>query len=149
MSFSLSARSVESFKSEARALREDRAARGEHLSHAASLETVARTHGYRDWNTARASLPQSLTPPVQVGERVAGRYLSQPFSGVVVGLSVIDPGRYYNVQIQFDEPVDVVKFDSFSAFRSRINARIDVYGRSPEHTSDGQPHLRLDLKDRR
>lgn len=146
MVMSLSARSVESFKSEARVLREDRAAKGEPLSQSQALEAVAREHGYRDWNTARADLPEHLRPTLQVGQRVSGHYLSQPFEGVVLGLAMLGAGKYFRVKIRFDEPVDVVKFDSFSAFRQQVQVKVDAYGRSPDHTSDGKPHLQLDLR---
>ncbi len=41
------------------------------------------------------------------------------------------------------EPVDVVTFDSFSNFRSRVRKAVDAYGRSFDKTSDGEPHLVL------
>ena len=44
---------------------------------------------------------------------------------------------------QFDEPVDVVTWDSFSAFRRRVSCTIDRRGRTAERTSDGRPHMEL------
>ena len=88
MSFSLDTPSIQTLKSEARALRETRAAAGTPLPHAAALEQVARAHGYRDWNTARASLPEQQVTPFQVGGRVQGTYLEQPFTGVLIGETI-------------------------------------------------------------
>jgi len=46
--------------------------------------------------------------------------------------------------LQFDTPVDVVQFDSFSSFRSRVHGFVGPDGRSPRKTSDGVPHLVID-----
>ena len=46
--------------------------------------------------------------------------------------------------LHFDEPVDVVTFDSFSAFRQRVNCTVDETGRTAETTSNGRPHLELE-----
>ena len=57
MPFSLDTPTATSLKSEARLLRQEREKAGTPLSHGAALEAIAHQHGYRDWNTARASLP--------------------------------------------------------------------------------------------
>lgn len=141
--FSLDTPSISTLKSEAKALREERARSGEALTHAAALEEIARRHGYRDWNTARASLPERIPVPVQVGSRVSGTYLKQPFVGTVLALAVLPDMAHFKVTVKFDDPVDVVTFESFSAFRQRVTATVDVHGVSPARTSDGQPHMRL------
>jgi hypothetical protein len=141
--FSLDAPSASTLKSEARALREEGARAGQPLSQGAALEAVAHAHGYRDWNTARAALPDRIAAPVQVGSRVAGTYLRQPFTGTVLAVAVLPDLARYRVTVHFDEPVDVVAFDSFSAFRQRVTATLDVHGVSPARTSDGEPHMRL------
>ena len=69
-------------------LREERVAAGAPLTHGAALEEVARRHGYRDWNTAAAALPERFVTPVQVGQRVKGTYLGKPFTGLVIGLQL-------------------------------------------------------------
>lgn len=145
MTYSLFPPSVPGLKAEARALREERAEKGQPISHAAALEVIARSHGYRDWNTARAALPDTLSCPVTVGEDVSGHYLGQAFTGRVLALAALTDAQLYSVTIEFDEPVDVVTFESFSAFRKRINARIDPYGKSPARTGNGRPHLELDI----
>lgn len=141
MSFSLDTPSAASLKAEARLLREERSAAGTPLSHGAALEQVARRHGYRDWNTAVAALPERFATPVQVGQRVKGSYLSQPFIGTVIGLELTPP--YFKVTVRFDQPVNVSKFASMVHHRQRVTATIDLRGISVAATSDGEPHLRI------
>lgn len=141
MSFSLDTPSAASLKAEARVLRGERASSGTPLSHGAALEEVARRHGYRDWNTAVAALPERFVTPVQVGQRVKGSYLGNPFVGLVIGLELVPP--YYRVTVKFDQPVNVSKFASMVHHRQRVTATIDVRGISPAATSDGEPHMRL------
>lgn len=143
MAFSLDTPSAATLKAEARALREERAQVGATISHSAALEEVARRHGYRDWNTARAALPERIASPVQVGDRVAGTYLSQPFAGMVIGVKLVGNAAPYEVTVKFDEPVDVVKSELFSAFRQRVTSTVDLRGISLAKTSDGEPHMRL------
>jgi len=143
MSFSLDTPSAQTLKSEAKALRETRAKAGETLSHGAALEAVAKAHGYRDWNTARAIVPDRVVVPFQVGMRVAGTYLSCPFKGMLIGVQLLGDMRHYTVVIKFDEPVNVTPNLSFANFRHRVTATVDIHGVSPSQTSNGQPHMRL------
>jgi hypothetical protein len=143
MSFSLDTPSVQTLKSEARALREERARVGEQLSHGAALEIVAKTHGYRDWNTARAILPERVQTPVQVGERVKGIYLGQNFRGMVIGVQLLGDMQHYEVTVKFDEPVDVVTSELFSAFRQRVRSTVDIHGVSKARLGNGQPQMQL------
>jgi hypothetical protein len=143
MAYSLDTPSATTLKAEARALREERAQAGTTISHSAALEAVARRHGYRDWNTARAALPERIASPVQVGDRVAGTYLSQPVAGMVIGVKLVGKAAPYEVTVKFDEPVDVVRSELFSAFRQRVTATVDLRGVSLAKTSDGEPHMRL------
>ena len=149
MPYSLSPMSPETLKAEARVLREVRANEGVAITHSQALEQTAKAHGYRDWNTAVASLPQPVACPVALGDHVSGTYLKQRFTGRVIATSIMPGESLYKITIEFDEPVDVVTFDSFSAFRKRVTARVDAYGVSPEATSDGQPHMRLDRPEKR
>lgn len=131
----------EQAKLRAQAIRAEHAARNITISHSAALERVAVELGYRDWNTASARLSNLPEIPLQVGDRVAGNYLKQPFSGRVLGVREVYGGGSFEVTLQFDTPVDVVAFDSFSAFRSRVTATIGADGISASKTSDGHPHL--------
>lgn len=133
----------EQAKLRARAIRDEYALRGTAISHSQALEKVAAELGYRDWNTASARLSNLPEVPLQVGDRVAGSYLKQPFAGRVLGVREVYGGGSYEVTLQFDTPVDVVTFDSFSAFRSRVTATIGADGVSAARTSDGRPHLEI------
>jgi hypothetical protein len=126
MSFSLDPVSAQTLKSEAKALREERARRGEPLSHGAALEAIARAHGYRDWNTARASVPDRVAVPWQVGQRVSGLYLEQPFTGILLGVQLLSDMRSYTVTVQFDQPVNVTPAFMFAALRHRVVSTIDI-----------------------
>jgi hypothetical protein len=143
MSFSLDTPSALTLKSEAKALRQERAKSGQPMTQGAALEAVAKAHGYRDWNTARAMLPERVASPVQVGARVKGTYLGQPFKGLVIGVQLLSDMAHYQVTIKFDDPVDVVTSQLFSAFRQRVTSTLDINGVSPARTGDGQPQMRL------
>jgi len=143
MAFSLDIASATTLKAEARALREEHARAGNPISHGAALELVAKAHGYRDWNTARALLPERVAAPVQVGSRVKGTYLGHPFRGLVIGVTLLSDMQHYQVTVKFDDPVDVVKSQHFSALRQRVTATVDIRGISPATTGDGEPHMRI------
>lgn len=130
-------------KSEAKALRAAKADAGVTLSHSASLELIAKSYGFRDWNTCKSKLPD-LAQGLAVGTRVSGRYLSQPFDATVVRSQARGQGWTY-VALDLDVPVDVVRFDSFSNLRKRVTAVIGPNGHTREHTSDGQPQMVLDV----
>ena len=130
-------------KRRAFALRDELKSMGTPISHAEALEKVAAELGYRDWNTASARLSNEPDRPLQVGDRVAGRYLKKPFAGRVLAVREVFGGQGYEVTIHFDEPVDVVEFESFSAFRQRVNGTVSKDGVSWTKTSDGEPHLRV------
>ncbi|MGE4325779.1 MAG: glyoxalase superfamily protein [Pseudodonghicola sp.] len=136
---------IAGFKARAKSLRAKLAAQGTEISHSQALELVAHQEGARDWNTLRAlaSRPARDTNarPLAVGDRVTGRYLGQPFTGRVHGLSHSPYSPHMRITLHFDTPVDVVRFDSFSAFRQRVTATIDENGHSPQKTSDGVPQL--------
>lgn len=141
MSFSLDTPSAQTLKSEAKELRQQRAALGETLSHGAALEHVARAHGYRDWNTARAALPERVAVPFQVGQRVKGLYLDQPFTGMLIGVQLLGNMQSYTVTIQFDEPVNVTPTFMFAAYRHRVVSTIDMHGTSLAIRGNGNPQL--------
>lgn len=144
MSFSLDTPSTTTLKSEARALREERAAAGTAISHGAALEEVARRHGYRDWNTASAAVPERVVSPLQVGQRAKGHYLGRPFTGLVLGVHLLADMRHYEVTVKLDKPVDVSRSKLLGPIlRHRLRATVDLRGISPAQTSDGEPHMRI------
>jgi len=135
--------SLEELKAQAKRLRGTLAAQQKPVSHSEALELVAKQMGYRDWNTLHASIGnRPAPPPVALGDRVRGTYLGQPFDGDVIGVQSLSGGRL-RVTLEFDDPVDVVKFNSFSAYRRRVSATVNSDGRTTEKTSDGAPQLEL------
>lgn len=130
-------------KTEARNWRAAQAGEGNVVTHSQALEMVSRFHGFRDWNTANAVLPDTRAPLFAVGQRVAGTYLKQAFEGTIIGVAALSTSDLFRLTIQFDEPVDVVTFESFSAFRHRVDTTVNREGVSPSRTSDGQPHMTL------
>ena len=143
MSYSLDTPSIQTLKSEAKALRDERNRAGTPLGQGQALEQIAKRHGFRDWNTASAALPERIAVPVQVGQRVAGTYLSRPFAGLVVGMQLLADMQHYEVTVKFDHPVNVSKFASMVHNRQRVRATVGLDGVSPARTSDGEPHMRV------
>lgn len=129
-------------KAQAKRLRSQLRDTGVEITHSRSLELLARQHGVRDWNTLVAGIGNALR--LRVGDRVTGRYIGQPFAGVVKSLTAMDDGEHRRVTLHFDAPVDVVRFDSFSSLRQRVSGLIGPDGRSPQRTSDGVPQLVID-----
>ncbi len=111
------------------------------ISHGRALEIIAKSFGMRDWNTLRAARPQL---DLRVNQRVTGSYLGNRFRGRVLSVTDLPDGNW-RVNVAFDTPIDVVKFDSFSNFRTRANKAVDHKGVSIDRTSDGVPHMILDL----
>ena len=130
-------------KAQAKALRTALGNDGDFITHSESLELIAHQLGYRDWNTLHAAVGNRPTEPFQVGIRVSGLYLGQSFTGEILSVRKLADGHRYDVTIDFDEPVDVVKSEHFSGFRKRVKARLNAQGVSDNQTSDGQPHMAL------
>jgi len=137
--------SREAIKAQAKRLRASLAAEGNFLSHSETLELIARQHAFRDWNTMSAAMGNRPCQPLVLGQTVTGLYLGQPFKAVVIALAQLNDGARYRITLNLDEPVDVVTFESFSAFRKRINATIGRDGSSWEKTSNGLPQLTIKL----
>ncbi|ASY70499.1 glyoxalase superfamily protein [Sinorhizobium fredii] len=138
--------SLDILKDQAKHLRALLAAAGNEIGHSKSLELIAAQYGYRDWNTLHAAAGNRPPfNPWMLGVRVRGHYLGQPFAGEILSAQALTakPG-HYRLTFKFDEPVDVVTFESFSAFRQRVTAIVDENGRTVERTSNGRPHLELE-----
>lgn len=132
-------------KSQAKALRAALQAGGTPVSHAQALELVACQHGAKDWNTLHARLSLgNARPQLSYGDRVWGQFLGQPFTGAILGIS--GPSTHREIEIRFDSPVDVVRFESFSNLRTRVRAVINEMGQSHRRTSDGAPQLIVELE---
>ncbi|MEM8732159.1 MAG: glyoxalase superfamily protein [Pseudomonadota bacterium] len=131
-------------KDMARRLRVELTEKGTPIGHAKALELVARNHGFRDWNTMSAAIGKGVPEAWNAGKRVSGRYLGQRFDAVVVAVSTLRPG-WHRIELDLDEAVDVITFDGLSNFRKRIRGVIGPKGHALEKTSDGQPHLQIDV----
>lgn len=156
MSFSLDTPTALTLKSEAKALREARAECGEAITHGAALEEIAKKHGYRDWNTAKAALPDGVSAPTQtdhrsnrpvvpfqVGQRVKGLYLEQPFAGQIIGVQMSGNAQTFTITMQFDEPVNVTPTFMFEVLRHRVTATVDEHGFSTTKRGNGQPQMQI------
>ncbi|MET3598199.1 glyoxalase superfamily protein [Martelella mangrovi] len=137
--------SLEAVKDQAKRLRAHLDREGEAITHSRALELIAAQYGFRDWNTLHARIGNR--PPLNpwlLGSRVSGTYLGHAFNAEIISVKAFSnkPG-HYRLTLKFDDAVDVVTFDSFSAFRRRINCTVDETGRSPAKTSDGRPHVEL------
>lgn len=138
--------SLKELKQQARRLRSEIADGSAPISHSKSLEMVAHQRGFKDWNTLHASA--SNRPAIEalsLGETVKGRYLGQQFQGELVGVRALKLGQHYHVSIQLKEAIDVVTFESFSNFKKRLRCTVDQSGVSPAKTSNGEPHMVLEL----
>lgn len=137
--------SLDELKAEAKRLRAKLAESGKPLGHSEALETVARMHGYRDWNTIYAAIGNRPPgPPVTVGQIVSGLYLDKPFRGEVISVAAQGDGRF-RVSLQFEAPVNVSAFESFEVLRRRVNANITREGVSLEKISTGAPQMKITL----
>ncbi|MEO1138612.1 MAG: glyoxalase superfamily protein [Pseudomonadota bacterium] len=136
--------SRDALKMQARRLRDALAQCGTAISHSKALEHLAHQWGYRDWNTLSAALDDAPAPHWFVGQSVSGAYLGHDFDGHVK--SVRATGRdHTQLTLVFDHPIDVVASDRFSAFRRQVNCTVDCAGRTHEKTSDGRPHVVLNV----
>ena len=137
--------SADALKDQAKRLRSTLAQDGTTITHSKSLELIAKQYGFRDWNTLFAATGNE-TPKLELvpGTKISGHYLGQAFTGELLAVQALtsSPGRH-KITVHFDEPVDVVTFDSFSAFRSRVTATVDETGKTWEKTSNGRPQMEL------
>lgn len=135
---------LDELKTQAKRLRATLQSQGTIISHSKALELLSHQHGYKDWNTMHAVIGNRPPPDrLNLGDRVHGHYLGQPFKGEVLGVQTGATPERLRVTFLFDEAVDVVKFDSFSAFRKRVSCTIGRSGSTAETTSDGCPQLSL------
>ena len=137
---------LENLKQQAKRLRAQISGDAKPISHSQSLELLAHQYGYKNWNILHAACGnQPLGPPVTLGARVSGRYLGQPFVGEVIAVAALGQQDQFRITVNFEEPVDVIKFEGWSAMRRRVSSQISRQGCSPQHTSNGAPIMELDL----
>jgi|TARA_R110002012_G_scaffold133219_2_gene286400 hypothetical protein len=120
---------VDALKAQAKRLRTALASRDMMVSHAGSLELMAQSYGFRNWNTALAMTRRnSIEISIEnlgIGKRFAGSYLGHAVSGKILGVTRTPVGGVYRIEVHLDHPVDVVASKHFSGFRQRIAARIN------------------------
>ncbi|WP_417587958.1 glyoxalase superfamily protein [Pararhodobacter oceanensis] len=139
----MSLQSVKDAKSQAKILRKALSAQGTSITHAQALELIAQQNGARDWNTLQAKLSRSEPQAFHLNDQVRGQYLGQAFTGRIVALSKLGPNT--QLSLRLEAPVDAVQFESFSNLRRHIKGVVAPDGRSPRKTSDGTPHLIIDI----
>lgn len=137
--------SLDELKQQAKALRRSLENSGQIISHSQSLETIAHQYGLHDWNTLHAALGNRPPTPLRVGQHVSGAYLGKECAGEIIALREIGDGQYFRVTIRFDAPVDIIEFESWSSYRTQINATVDRHGCTAEKTSNGKHQLKLNL----
>lgn len=130
-------------KAQAKRLRIAFTAAGKPCSHAQALEAIAHQWGARDWNTLSAQAPDAKELVFRTGQRLSGHYLGHPFAGTVKAVRAMASGQH-GLTLRFDEAIDVVTSQQFSAFRRQVDCVVNAKGRSAHKTSDGQPHVVLD-----
>lgn len=143
MSVQSSLPDLEALKTQAKRLRHSLEAEGNFISHSEALELIARQYGYRDWNTIHSAAENRPSEPFRVGTSVSGHYLGQAFIGEILAVRKLASGARYQLTLDLAQPVDVVSFESFSAFRKRVTGTVNADGVSDARTSNGRPHLEL------
>ena len=139
---------TEQFKAQAKRLRKALAARDVSISHAGSLELLAQSHGYRDWNTAVAMARRNIPTNVSdlgIGKGFAGSYLGHAVTGVIRSLTTTPTPGVFRVEVHLDHPVDVVTSKRFSGLRQRIAARINEQCEPVLTNGMAGPGLSIDL----
>jgi Glyoxalase superfamily protein len=134
--------SVFVLKSEAKQYRQQVQRSGAAISYSAALEHVAKRHGFYDWNTASAALAKNDCR-LFLGQRVSGRYLGHEFKGNLLSLHMIS-AEETRVEIEFDTPIDAVRFSSFSVLSKRVRGTVRQNGTSIARISTGEAHLVID-----
>lgn len=133
-------------KARAARLRAAAEAAGRPMGQSTALETLARASGCRDWSSLSiraASAPDAAV--LRRGDHVAGAYLRQWFTGEIRAIDAAANGSDFRISLRFDQPVDVIPFESMSNLRQNVTIDIGPDGVSPDRTSDGSPHLVLEL----
>ena len=139
---------TDTLKAQAKRLRKALAARDVSISHTGSLELLAQSHGYRDWNTAVAMARRNIPTNVSdlgIGKRFAGSYLGHAVTGLIRSITATATPGVFRVEVHLDEPVDVVASKRFTGFRQRIGARINEHCEPVLTNGMAGPGLSIDL----
>ncbi len=127
-------------------LRAKRLRDGTEMTHSQALEALAHQAGLRDWNTLVAkAAPKPTMQWLKQGDMVAGRYLGQPFVATLHRLQSSFAGGVHGVVLRFSEPLEITPGSLLGHTRRQIHMEINDDGISDNVTSDGQPHLVIEL----
>ncbi len=138
--------SLDQLKLQAKRLRSQMVGDTTPLTHSQSLELLAHQYGYKNWNILHAAVGNQPPPaPVSLGARVSGYYLGLRFEGEIIAVRAMEHTSRFDITINFDQPMDVVKFDGMTNFRRRVSSAIGLDGKSVEKTSDNIPVMQLDI----
>ena len=137
--------SLDVLKDQAKRLRDTLGRQGTAINHSRALELIASQHGFRDWNTLMGVIGNRPSArSYNIGDQVMGHYLGQTFTGRIIAVQTLTSAHSRTrVTFDFDEPVDVITFEGWSAFRKRVTCTLDEEGRTVEKTSNGIPHMVL------
>ncbi len=133
---------IDALKAQAKRLRDAMREKQTPITQSMALEAIARQWGYRDWNTLSAMSKSNQPRGWHVGQRVSGSYLGHMFQGSLKAVRSANGGYWY-VTVIFDDAVDVVASEAFSAFRKQVNVVLNEDGVTHAKTSDGVPHMTL------
>jgi len=70
---------------------------------------------------------------IELGDRIAGTYLGHDVAGQVQDITTSQESGQTRFRIRLDEPVDVVKSESFSSLRQNLSMSLDEEGFSINH----------------
>ncbi|MEP2782285.1 MAG: glyoxalase superfamily protein [Pseudoruegeria sp.] len=134
---------VDALKAQAKRLRQALSWDNCSINHSRALEITAQQWGFRDWNTLSAAVTKQQDPRrIALGDRLSGEYMGHAFEGTVVGASALPEG-FVRLNVRFENAVDVVSHDSFSALRKQVTVVVGPDGRSRRKISDGTPYMVL------
>ncbi|MEX0300071.1 MAG: glyoxalase superfamily protein, partial [Kordiimonas sp.] len=128
---------------------------GHSISHSESLEAIAHSEGYRDWNTYSAlfktvageiSKPDQRKQqyPFHVGDTVTGTFRGVRFQGTLLGLEETITLGVWRVKMHFDNPVKLPSHEALNLTRQRINCMLNIAGASVNLKGAPDGHIILD-----
>ena len=126
---------LENLKRQARRLRDHFAEKNIEISHSASLEALAKQHGYKDWNVLSALAKRLSENPAwpALDDKITGSYRGHTFTGKILKIKTAPLANTRGYTIRFDEAIDVVTSKHFTNFRQQINCILDQTLSSVDH----------------
>lgn len=128
------------------------------LTHSASLEAIAKTEGFRDWNTYVASFKLAEVAiqsskdvdtglfPLQVGERISGTYRGAHFTGRLIGLESTKGPGVWRAKLHFDDAVTIPGTELLKHTRQRVRCMLDSEGRSVNPKGKPDDHVLISFR---